>query len=209
MDEVTLIKLSQRGDVDAFGELVERYSGKALRTACLITGRRNLAEEVVQEAFIQCYRSIRGLRAPETFAAWFFRVLTRVSWRLAARDKGTLSLEALSNGEKESLLVDESMFVLAEAKEIEQLVQAALRKLSVPLRTTVVLRYYNDLSIQEIAKVLGCREGTVKSRLHNALKQLADELKRLGWEVSSECEAEGKNISLPGKGCEASEASTS
>lgn len=148
MDETALIKLSQQGDVDAFAALVEQNSGKALRTARLITGRRDIAEEVVQEAFIQCYRSIRGLRAPKTFKAWFYRILTRISWRLTAKGKGTLFLEDFSNREKESLLSDNSMSALAEAKEMEQLVRAALRKLSVPLRITVVLRYYNDLSIQ-------------------------------------------------------------
>lgn len=209
MDEVTLVKLSQQGDVEAFEKLVECYSGKALCTAYLITGRRDLAEEVAQEVFIQCYRSIRGLRTPKTFAVWFFRVLTRISWQQAARDKGTLSLEALSNGEKESLLTGESTDAFARAKEVEELIQAALRKLSVPLRTTVVLRYYNDLSLKEIAQALGYGEGTVKSRLHNALKQLAGELERLGWKVSSESGTERKNVDLPGKGWKVSETNAS
>lgn len=207
MDEATLIKLSQQGDLDAFEELVKRYNGKALRTAYLFTGRRDLAEEVVQETFIQCYRSICGLRTPQTFAAWFYRILIRISRRLAAREKGTLSLEALSEREKESLLAGESTPTPAEAEEV-QLVQAALRKLSTPLYTTVVLRYYNDLPIKEIARVLSCREGTVKSRLHNALKQLAGELERLGWKTS-EREMEEKNIDLAVKRCELNEASTS
>lgn len=209
MDVPTLIKRIQGGDLQAFEVLVEQYSGKALRTAYLITGRKDIIEDAVQEAFVHNYRKIKSLRDPTTFEAWFYRILTRVCWRLAAREKGVVSLDSLSEGGQEFALHGDTTEDAFEAGETRWLVQQALSKLSPPLRTTVILRYYNDLSIKEIAKVLGCREGTVKSRLHNALGQLAGELERLGWRVTYESGADGKNIDLLGKECEISEASTS
>jgi len=72
-----LLKRIQGGDGQAFEVLLEQYSGKALRTAYLITGRKDIIEDAVQEAFVQCYRKIKGLRDPATFETWFYRLLTR------------------------------------------------------------------------------------------------------------------------------------
>ncbi|MGI9951599.1 RNA polymerase sigma factor [Moorellaceae bacterium AZ2] len=209
MDVPSLIKRIQEGDLHSFEVLVEQYSGKALRTAYFITGRKDIIEDAVQEAFVQCYRKIKSLRDPMTFEAWFYRILTRVCWRLTAKEKGTVSLDTLSEGRQEPALLDNTTEDALEAGETRWLVQQAISKLSPSLRTTVILRYYNDLSIKEIAKVLGSREGTIKSRLHTALGQLAGELERLGWRVTCESGTDGKNIDLLGKECEISEASTS
>jgi len=201
VNEVILVKRSQQGEGDpgAFQALVEHYSSKAIRTALYITGQKDVAEEAAQEAFIQCYQKIKQLRAPENFEVWFFRILTRLSWELATKEKKTLSLEAISKSNKESLLGNDKTLSFVEASETKQFIKIALRKLSTPLRITIVLRYFNDLSIKEIARVLGCREGTVKSRLHNGLRQLASELELLGWEVPSGDKKKGKNIELTRK----------
>ncbi|MEW6172270.1 MAG: sigma factor-like helix-turn-helix DNA-binding protein [Bacillota bacterium] len=84
--------------------------------------------------------------------------------------------------------------------------QQAVRRLSAPLRTTIVLRYFNGLSVKEIARVLNCRVGMVKSRLHNAAKHLAVELKQDGWEPSLGGEEQPlikKNMVRQRKECEA------
>jgi RNA polymerase sigma-70 factor (ECF subfamily) len=183
VDVAPFLRRIQEGDEQAFEALIEQYSGKALRTAYLITGRKGIAEDAVQEAFVQCYRKIKGLRDPAAFEAWFYRLLTRICWRLTTREKKTVSLDSLTEGGQEHALCDDRMEDALEARETKRLVQQALGKLSIPLRTTVVLRYYNDLPLKEIARVLGCREGTVKSRLHTALKQLTDELKLIAPEL--------------------------
>ncbi|MEW6173848.1 MAG: RNA polymerase sigma factor [Bacillota bacterium] len=204
MDEISLVKRCQQGDLDAFRILVERLSTKALRTSYLIVGRKDIAEDVVQEAFIQCHREIKRLRTPETFETWFYRMLVRLSWRMASKEKGRLPLEPLDNAKGIST-GDDDVTDTVETKERQQAVQQAVRRLSAPLRTTIVLRYFNGLSVKEIARVLNCRVGTVKSRLHNAAKRLAVELKQNGWEPSlggEENPPDKQNVEREIKECE-------
>jgi RNA polymerase sigma-70 factor (ECF subfamily) len=146
-------------------------------------GRKDIAEDVVQEAFIQCHREIKRLRSPETFETWFYRILVRLSWRIASKEKGWLSLEPLDNAKGMSTS-NADVTDTVETIEMQRAVQQAVRRLSTPLKTTIVLRYFNGLSVKEIAQVLNCRVGTVESRLHNAARQLAVELKQNGWEPS-------------------------
>ncbi len=67
MEEIELIKKVQEGDMRAFGQLFERYKIQAVRTVCLITGDACISEDIVQEAFVKCYLSIKGLKNPEQF----------------------------------------------------------------------------------------------------------------------------------------------
>jgi len=183
VDVTSLLRRVQEGDERAFEELVGQYTEKALRTAYLLTGRRDIAEDAVQEAFVRCYRSVGGLRDPAAFEAWFYRLLARICWRLAAREKGLVSLESASAGGQEGVLADFSAGDAFEAEETRGLVRQALGRLNALLRTVVVLRYYNGLSIKETAEVLGCPEGTVKSRLHAAHRQLGAELRLIAPET--------------------------
>ncbi|HHP50501.1 MAG TPA: hypothetical protein ENM97_01110 [Moorella mulderi] len=105
VDLTPLVKRIQEGDWQAFEVLVEQYSGKALRTAYFITGSQGMAEDAVQEAFVQCYRKIKGLRDPASFEAWFSRLLTRICWRLPSREKGLFPSSPSSRGVKNMLLV--------------------------------------------------------------------------------------------------------
>lgn len=182
MSESDLIRRCQTGDVYAFEMLVEKYSDKAVRTAYLVTGRKDIAEDIAQEAFIKCFYSIKRLKRMEFFRTWFYRILVRTAWKMASKagKPGQLSIddeggENLSDG-----------YDLAEdfaAREAGEAVYKAASGLSKPLKEVVVLHYLNDFTIKEIAEVLNCREGTVKSRLFNARKQLAEKLKQNGWDV--------------------------
>lgn len=180
-----LIKRCQHGDVDAFGILVERYGARAVRTAYLVTNHREMAEDVAQEAFVQCYRQIKRLRDPRMFQPWFYRILIRLSWRHMAKEKGQVSLEALADRDGKLLVDGHNLVEVVEAKLAQDVVRKAIGRLNAPLRITIILYYFNELSIKEIGHVLGCREGTIKSRLHNARKQLARELQQSGLEPSS------------------------
>ncbi len=185
-----LIQRCQQGDVDAFSSLVERHGAKAVRTAYILTGRKDMAEDIAQEAFIHCYRKIKWLHNPAMFQAWFYRILTRLSWRHMAKEKGELSLESLADSSNKFLVNDTNLAEAVEAILQQNIVQKAIGRLNAPLRTTIVLYYFNELTIKEIAHVLSCREGTIKSRLHNARKQLASELKQYGLAPSSPDEEE-------------------
>lgn len=183
MDEIGLVIKCQQGDMEAYEVLFGSYFNKAVRYAFLITGRNDLAEDIVQEALIECYKDIKSLKSPEKFKSWFYRILVRTSWRVKAKEKGKVSIEEFDGCDYNSVNenLNDDFERLVEIRESSRLIKDALHKLSLPLRTTVVLHYYNDLSIKEIAQVLKCFQGTVKSRLHNARKILHKELVKEGY----------------------------
>lgn len=169
MDKLDLIEHFQLGDMSSFSELYKLYSRPALGTAYLIAGQKSLAEDIVQESFIQCYHSIKTLKNIETFDVWFYKIVTRTGWRMVAKNKSTLLLD---EPETIDTIIDCNAFSEFNSCEEKMTIYESLAKLSLPLRTVIVLYYFNDMTIKDISKVLGCFEGTVKSRLHNAKKQL-------------------------------------
>lgn len=184
MKDVELIKRCQSGDVDAFELLVEKLGAQAVRTAYLVTGRRDLAEDIAQEALIQCIYSIKQLKKAEFFKTWFYKILIRTSWKMAVKNKGLLQIDN-PNHSLDAVLPDQVGLAEAfEKKEAEEAVCRAVSTLSEPLKAVVILRYFNDFSINEIAGILCCKEGTVKSRLHNARKLIAAFLQKKGWNMA-------------------------
>ncbi len=168
--------------MEAFNTLFNQYSNKAIRTVYLIIGRNDIAEDIVQEAFIKCYEEIKSLKNTEAFQSWFYRLLTRIVWRYCSKKKNYLHTESMDDNNRNTIADSLVLSDIAEKYEIKRFVNEAIDKLSVPLKTTVILYYYNELSIKEISKILGCFQGTVKSRLHNARKLLQKELKSKKFE---------------------------
>ena len=169
MDKIDLIHHFQLGDMSSFSELYKLYSSPALGTAYLIAGNKSLAEDIVQESFIQCFHSIKTLKNVETFDVWFYKIVTRTGWRMVNKNKHTLLLD---EPETIDTIIDYNAFEKFNSCDANMTTYESLEKLSLPLRTVIVLYYFNDMTIKDISKVLGCFEGTVKSRLHNAKKQL-------------------------------------
>ena len=166
-----LIKRCQLGDLNSYSELYWLYSKNALGTAYLISDRKGIAEDIVQEAFIQCFNKIKSLKIPETFEVWFYKILVRTGWRMVKKYNNFIPMDD-ENMEGLSIGINSGL----DASETSIIVNEALESLSLPLRTVVILYYFNDMTIKEISEVLGCFQGTVKSRLHNARKQLYETL---------------------------------
>ena len=171
MEERELISRLKEGDTDAFGKIYSLYADKALKTAYLIVNDKFLAEDIVQEVFISILKSVKGLKKPEAFGAWLYRFLIRYSWkacgakrRVLPRDFGDKTEEISGRDE---YFEDEKYRTLYES----------IDRLTPKLRTVVVLHYFNDMTVKEIAEVTGCLEGTIKSRLHTARKRLREVLK--------------------------------
>jgi RNA polymerase sigma-70 factor (ECF subfamily) len=149
--------------------LEEGYQG-SFRTACLILGNRSDAEEAVQEAFLRAWKFRASLASGTDFKPWLYRVVvntcnSKLRQEIPHRDRrsGDHDLAGLS-------AIDDAPGKIALSQDIVR----ALRDLPVHLRVVVVLRYYADLSEREIATAIGRRPGTVKSRLHEARRQLAE-----------------------------------
>ncbi|HYE11681.1 MAG TPA: RNA polymerase sigma factor [Patescibacteria group bacterium] len=195
MDTITLIKRCQLGDLESFEQLYKIYSKNALGTAYLIAGHKGIAEDIVQEAFFQCYKEIKGLRDPCAFDVWFYKLLTRMAWKMSSQHKFNISNEEINiEAEYNGSCLSPDL----EVEENRLIVHQAISKLSPPLKTVVILYYFNDMTIKQIAMVLNCFQGTVKSRLHNAKKLLQKELNEsIGEDIyktmymAKECKSNG------------------
>lgn len=168
MDDANAVRRCQDGDSDAFRLIVDRYGDVLYGTAFLMTGDRALAEDMVQEAFVLAWRGIRGFRGGTNLKAWLMKILVnRVISELRQRRRH----EPL--GDEHDLPGEEAdaVDVLVTAEE-QARIRGALSTLALQSRQIVVLRFYAQMTVPEIANALGCREGTVKSRLHRALRKL-------------------------------------
>ncbi len=187
-----LVLKLQRGDKSCFEGLFDLYKEKALRTAYLITKNRALADDIVQEAFILCYFKIAELKDPKSFKTWFFKILTRLAWKLSAKEKISVPVENIFEfaETEESPLIEGKMI---EKEESEYLMEA-VEHLELKKKITVLLYYFNDFSVSEIAQIMGCFEGTVKSRLHAARQNLKKSI-----EFDSNYRMEAKCNEITGK----------
>lgn len=164
--EETWVRRLQAGDESAFDDLFAAYQKQAVRTAALITGDAALAEDVAQEAFVICLLHIKELRDPSRFKPWFFRTLTRCAWKTMEHKTPAIDwVEALGK-------VSTADTYPSEKEATHEKLYRALEGLGRKQRTTVILYYFNDFSIREIAEVTGSLEGTVKTRLFAARRRL-------------------------------------
>ena len=170
-----IIEQLQKGDDSAFFLLYEAYKCSALRTAYLITGNQHTGEDILQETFVQCCLHIKELKDPTMFKSWFYKILTRTAWKFAKKEKKTVPVENIYETMEESFAEDSETNILQ--KEERKKLFSAINQLPVKQRTTVILYYYNELSVSEIAKITGSLEGTVKSRLFFARQKLYQTLK--------------------------------
>ncbi len=172
MCEAELIVNMQNDDFSAFEDIFHKYKNKALGTAYLITGNLFTSEDVVQEAFILCYTRIKALKNPELFKPWFFKIVTRLSWKHSGYNKKVTPVEDIfEQAEANSVSFEKSSLNVFKKEEYEELYRS-INMLDKKSKTTVILFYFNDFSIKEIAEIMGCFQGTVKSRLFNSRKKL-------------------------------------
>jgi RNA polymerase sigma-70 factor, ECF subfamily len=152
-----------------FSELFERYKNLVYRTAFLMYGNHEDAEEILQDVFIQVYRSLNSYDpAKGAITTWLHRIT--INTCLARRRKKQVSIEPLSNEQltRAGESIEGGLQQSLERQEILRIILDLTEK----LRTVVILRYYWDLSYQEIADILSIPLGTVKSRIDLALKTL-------------------------------------
>jgi RNA polymerase sigma-70 factor (ECF subfamily) len=165
----------QTGDPAAFEELYRHYHLYVLRNAYLITGTREEAEDVLQEVFVSVWRS-RTTFSPEkgAFATWLHRITVNECLRRRRRKQHyTVSLEKLQITE---LIRDEEQEEAMVTREELEVLMEALTTLDEKHRAVLVLKYFNDLSYDEIARVTGIPLGTVKSRIYHALQSMRERL---------------------------------
>jgi RNA polymerase sigma factor (sigma-70 family) len=174
-----LVQLARSGDKQAFGELLQRYQAMAMSIARSMLGQEEVARELVQEAFLAAYLSLRQLREDTRFKSWLYSIVLNVCRSYIRSQKGTTySLEALLGGTRGDALACSDAWIdpqeVVEERELHQLVLNAVQSLSPKERIATLLFYYEQFSIHEIATLLDISETAVKSRLFQARKRLAN-----------------------------------
>ena len=165
-----LIRRSEMGDAEALAEIFHRYKNLVYKTAYLMLGDADDAEDALQEIFVQVYRSLPTYRpAKGAFTTWLHRMTVNHCLNRRRRRRADMSLDEFG-------ALGTSAPSLEGQMTEEAAVQHALAHLNDKLRAVVILRYYWDLSYAEIAQILDIPLGTVKSRLHQALSILRREL---------------------------------
>jgi len=154
-------------------EWLEEGYAVSFRTACLILGNRADAEEAVQEAFLRAWRFRDALTSVPSFKPWLYRVVVNSCYSKLRQEIPHRDRRAGDGHLAERMASNSDPAACAEQSEVAEVVLTALQRLPVSLRVPVVLRYYADLSEREIALAIGRRQGTVKSRLHEARRRLA------------------------------------
>ena len=152
-------------------DLISQHQGSLFAFLYRTCGDADLAEDLMQETFVRALRASKRYRPQATVTTWLFSIaanLVRDHWRRRARRGEELPLDeaalnALENPEEDALRGMQ-----------HQRVQAALLSLPLEQRSALILRYYHDLSYQQIAQVLVCPLGTVRSRIHNGLVRLKE-----------------------------------
>ncbi|NQW17548.1 MAG: sigma-70 family RNA polymerase sigma factor [Chloroflexi bacterium] len=181
MNEIQAVKLCQEGHKGAFKGIVEQYGDLMYGTALMMTRDRMLAEDIVQDALILAWKSIRKFEPGTNLKAWLMTILVNRVKSIMRRRRPT----EISSTEyyEEPYSSFNSLDAVITAEDADR-IRSALSELPFEPRQAVVLRFYAEMSVPEIARTLGWKEGTVKSRLHRALRQLQGILEPLNPDLS-------------------------
>ena len=169
VDQRRLVEQARHGDHDAFAELVRGAVARLDTAARLILRDPELARDAVQEGMIRAWRDLRGLRDPDRFDAWIYRLTVNACLDLARRRRRRpieveiTPLFAPSEPDPANAVVDRAF------------VESAMRRLDEQGRAIVVLHYFLGMPLPEVAASLRVPVGTVKSRLHRALGDMRSE----------------------------------
>ena len=182
-DSELVRRIQKNGDQAAFNALVQRHSGRAYQIAYGILANREDCEEVVQDAFVRIFRALPNFRGDSEFTTWMYRIVVnlcnnRYRWNKSRRIGRNLSLDApLENqdGSELHLEVASDSMTPSEQVEFEELrdrTAKAMQALPDSYRNAVLLRNVRQLDYDQIAKILGCAVGTVKSRINRGREML-------------------------------------
>lgn len=175
IEEHLTILLAQQGDRDAFHRLLDLYDTRLLYFVRRILGETDGALDVLQSVWLTVHRKLWNLRSPAAFRVWVYRIAhDQAVSELRRKVRRPVLLEDVPAGPPPDPTRDDD----AAFDDVE-LVHAALPGLSVDHRRVLTLRFLEDMPVEEIAEVVGCRVGTVKSRLHYAKAALRHRIEEL------------------------------
>ncbi len=188
LSDAQLVAAAQRGDRDAFGDLVVRYQDRLFNALLRIAGSREDAADAVQEAFVQAYLKLDSFRGDSQFFTWLYRIAMNAALSRRRRRRPVGSLDAAK-----SVAGEEPMDAAAGPRDqmLEQeraaQIHSALADLGDSARKILVLREMEGCSYETIADILELPIGTVRSRLFRARMQLKEKLRSMWGEEAPQC----------------------
>src|ERR1051325_4029685 len=179
VEDLVLVQNAQRGDVSAYDELVRRYQERIYSTIYHMTANHEDAFDLAQETFIKGFQALRSFKGDSSFYTWVYRIAVNktINFLKQRKNKSHLSLNDLDfNAEHDpdlvALVSDKTPRRDAGLTELQEKLNAAMHKLSPPHRLVVTLHDVQGLAHEEIARIMDCNIGTVRSRLFYARQQL-------------------------------------
>jgi RNA polymerase sigma-70 factor (ECF subfamily) len=178
-EEMVLVDRARRGDLRAYDELIKRYQERIYATVYHMTSNHEDANDLAQESFVKAYQALKSFKGGSSFYTWLYRIAVNktINFLKQRKNRQHMSLNDLDfNAEHDpdlvALISDKTPRRDAGLAELQEKLNAALLKLSEHHRMAVVLHDVQGLSHEEIAKVMDCNIGTVRSRLFYARQQL-------------------------------------
>ncbi|HVM51184.1 MAG TPA: sigma-70 family RNA polymerase sigma factor [Candidatus Acidoferrum sp.] len=178
-DESELVQRARKGDLPAYDELVRRYQERIYATVYHMTANHEDANDLAQEAFIKAFHALKTFKGGSSFYTWIYRIAVNktINFLKQRKHKPQMSLDDLDfNAEHDpdfvALISDKTPRRDVGLTELQEKLNAALQRLSEPHRLVVTLHDVQGLSHEEIAKIMHCNIGTVRSRLFYARQQL-------------------------------------
>ena len=179
VDEGVLVQRVRRGDLEAYDELIRRYQERIYATIYHMTANHEDANDLAQESFIKAFQALKSFKGGSSFYTWLYRIAVNktINFLKQRKNRIHLSLNDLDfntehNPDLVALISEKTPHREVNLAELQEKLNTALLKLSEPHRLVVVLHDVQDMSHEEIAKIMDCNIGTVRSRLFYARQQL-------------------------------------
>ncbi|MEI9863224.1 MAG: sigma-70 family RNA polymerase sigma factor [Limisphaerales bacterium] len=177
--EMDLVKRAQRGDLEAYDDLVKRYQERIYATVYHMTSNHEDANDLAQDSFIKAFQALKSFKGGSSFYTWLYRIAVNktINFLKQRKNRVHMSLNDMdfnteNNPDLVALISDKTPRREAGLNELQEKLNAAMLKLSEPHRLVVVLHDVQGMSHEEVAQVMECNIGTVRSRLFYARQQL-------------------------------------
>lgn len=183
--DLVVVRQVQAGEVSAFDKLIVKYRERVFGIVYNLTANREDASDLTQDSFIKAFQAINRFQGNCSFFTWLYKIAVNTTLSHLRKNKmrSFFSLEKLNEEGAGSEIIEQLTDKHGAdrdtyLRELQEKLNEALQKLSIPHRTVITLFEIDGLSHSEIAEVMGCSEGTVRSRLHYAKQFLQGELSK-------------------------------
>lgn len=180
--DLSLVRRAKKGDYKAFDLLVIKYQSRVIATVFKYVKEKQLAEDIAQEAFIKSYKSLDSFREESSFYTWVYRIAvnTAKNYIVSSKRRDEIIMSDLSDDDTyypEKLDVDSPQEILS-ASELRDLIFETLSSLGEDTRTALSLREFDGLSYEQIAEIVNCPVGTVRSRIFRGREMIEEKVGR-------------------------------